>query len=263
MLEKGQKCKFGQPKRRMKTNLFNSLIKCCDGVFYQVKTNGGFKSDDEGNICGFSDISVRYHRKCYQNYTNSRNLSFRVFGEDDSSPHVSAEESGVRTRTSTISFDSSKCIFCDCIKKKGDACLVNVCSSEVQQTICDIVSKINDYALSTKVLHQDLTAIEAKYHRNCLSVYKRRADRVQKDTGQESKTVDPYTESFTELLKVIEGDIKMDKAFEMKTLLVQYETFLQKFGIASYRAEKLKKRLSNYFKDKLTFHKPRGNICPN
>ena len=51
----------------------------------------------------------------------------------------------------------------------------------------------------------------------------------------------------------------MGKAFEMKTLLVQYEAFLQKFGIASYRAEKLKKRLSNYFKDKLTFHKPGGN----
>ena len=34
------------PKDEGKQKLFNSLIKCCDGVFYQIKTNSGFKSDD-------------------------------------------------------------------------------------------------------------------------------------------------------------------------------------------------------------------------
>ena len=246
------------PKQEGRQKLFSSLITSSDSIFDRVKSNNGFKSDDEGNIIGFSDILVRYHRKCYQNYTNCRNLSFRLLGEDGPSKEVSDEDSGVRTRTSTKAFDSSKCIFCDLVKKKGDACLVNVCSSDVQHTIFDIVSKINDYDLSTKVLHQDLIAVEAKYHRNCLSVYKRRADRTKKELAPEYKPVDPYAEAFTEFIKVIEGDLRIGKAFEMTALLIQFETYLQKFGIASYRGEKLKKRLSNYFKGKLTFHKPAG-----
>ena len=120
------------------------------------------------------------------------------------------------------------------------------------------MSKINDYDLSTKVLHQDLIAVEAKYHRNCLSVYKRRADRVKKELAPESKPVDTYAEVFTEFIKAIEGDLRIGEAFEMTALLIQFETYLQKVGIASYNGEKLKKRLSIYFEGKLTFHKPAG-----
>ena len=42
----------------------------------------------------------------------------------------------------------------------------------------------------------------------------------------------------------------------MTVLRFQYETFLQKYGIASYRGEKLKKRFMKHFKGKVTFHKP-------
>ena len=47
------------PKEGGKQKLFSSLTKCCDSVFYRIKSNNGLKSDDEGNIFGFSDISVR------------------------------------------------------------------------------------------------------------------------------------------------------------------------------------------------------------
>ena len=96
----------------------NALITSSDNIFYRVKSNNGFKSDDEGNITGFSDILVRYHRKCYQNYTNCRNLSFRLLGEDGPTKEVSDKDSGVKTRISTKAFDSSKCIFCDLVKRK-------------------------------------------------------------------------------------------------------------------------------------------------
>ena len=46
--------------------------------------------------------------------------------------------------------------------------MYNVSTLELAQTICEIRSKIKDYDLSTKVLQQDLIAVEAKYHRNCL-----------------------------------------------------------------------------------------------
>ena len=244
------------PKEEGKQTLFNTLIKSGDSVFYKVKSNNGFVSDEEGNISWFSNITIRYNRKCYQNYTSARNVSFRSFRENEPSKDVPAKEPSVRTRTKTIAFDKTKCIFCDCVKKKGNSTLFNVSTLELVQTIRDIASKVNDYDLSTKVLHQDLIALEAKYHKNCLSANKRRADRTDAQAESGSKQVDPYAEAFRELMQEIEADLRMGKAFKMTSLRTQYETFLKTFGIDSYRGEKLKKCLINYFGGELTFHRP-------
>ena len=53
-----------------------------------------------------------------------------------------------------------------------------------------------------------------------------------------------------------EDDRRMGKAYEITALRIQYEKYLKTFGITSNRNEKLKKRLTNYFGGKLTFHKP-------
>ena len=105
---------------------------------------------------------------------------------------------------------------------------------------------------------QDLIALEAKYHRNCLSAHKRRADRTDKQTESRPKPLDPYVEAFREVMNETEDDIRMGKAYEITTLRIQYEKYLKTFGITSYRNEKLKKRLTNYFGGKLIFHKPTG-----
>ena len=47
------------PKEEGKQTLFNTLIKSGDSVFYKVKLNNGFVSDEEGNISGFSNITIR------------------------------------------------------------------------------------------------------------------------------------------------------------------------------------------------------------
>ena len=63
------------PKEEGKQTLFNTLIQSGDSVFYKVKSNKGFVSDEEGNISGFNNITIRYHRKCYQNYTSAKKTS--------------------------------------------------------------------------------------------------------------------------------------------------------------------------------------------
>ena len=105
--------------------------------------------------------------------------------------------------------------FFDCLKRKGDNTLYNVSTLELAQTICEIASKISDYDLSTKVLQQDLIALEAKYHRNCLSAHKRRADRTDKQAESRPKPLDPYVEAFRELMNEAEDDIRMGKAYEI------------------------------------------------
>ena len=81
------------------------MIKSGDSVFYQVKANNGFATNEEGNISGFSNITIQYHRKCYQNYTGTKKVSFKLFGEKEPSKELSEKEHSVRTRTSTVAFD--------------------------------------------------------------------------------------------------------------------------------------------------------------
>ena len=67
--------------------------------------------------------------------------------------------------------------FCDCAKRKCDVELRNISTPRAQQTI------------RTKVLEQDLIALEAKLHDNCLStyVYILKAERVKKKKKQTKK----------------------------------------------------------------------------
>ena len=67
--------------------------------------------------------------------------------------------------------------FCDCAKRKCDVELRNISTPRAQQTI------------RTKVLEQDLIALEAKLHDNCLStyVYILKAERVKKKKKKKKK----------------------------------------------------------------------------
>ena len=43
-------------------------------------------------------------------------------------------------------------MLCDCIKKRGDAGLVNASATDLQATICSVTTTLNDYNLSSKAL---------------------------------------------------------------------------------------------------------------
>ena len=59
---------------------------------------------------------MNYRRKCYQNYTNKKTISLKLFKEEEPSKDVSLQDErtavqGIRTRKSAVPFDKTKCIF--------------------------------------------------------------------------------------------------------------------------------------------------------
>ena len=81
--------------------------------------------------------------------------------------------------------DVSKCLFCGCLKKHGDRCLVQICTFPVQEKIKDAAKELGDHGLLTKVLGNDLIALEVKYHKNCLAEIMTKAKRRESRPSNE------------------------------------------------------------------------------
>ena len=105
-----------------------------------------------------------------------------------------------------------------------------------------------------KVQGQDLIALKAKYHKNCLSRYFLKVKGPQ-DTSENIQYV--YGEAFNHLMDVIDDDFNQGAAFGTTVLLEKYKRHLNELGMTDtthYRTEKLKKRLINFYGNKIVFH---------
>ena len=59
---------------------------------------------------------MNYDRKCYQNYTNKKTISLKLFKEEEPSKDVPLQDESaavqcIRTRKKAMPFDKTKCIF--------------------------------------------------------------------------------------------------------------------------------------------------------
>ena len=207
---------------------------------------------------------VLYHRKCYQSYTSKENISRRKRPlDDDNSPQPGSSCDSRQfdervTRKSVQPYSSNKCIFCNCGKKRGDSKLYQVRTTDIWEKIEKAAEVVNDAELLIKVQNQDLIALDAKYHKNCLAVILMKADCQEKNPLIDDDS-DIFTSSFQKLIDDVDQPMKEGKAYELTELLEVYRNYLTEGGYqnsSSYRSEKLKKRLQNHYGNALTFHQP-------
>ena len=134
--------------------------------------------------------------------------------------------------------------------------MVNVSSTELQETIRNAADSLNDGTMLAKVQCYDLIACKAKYHKNCLGKYLRSSSRASIET-QSVESNDIFSDAFQQLIHEISERFERGAAFDMSHLLKRYIYYLHQAGYAnadSYRAERLKVRLKRHFKDKINFH---------
>ena len=105
----------------------------------------------------------------------------------------------------------------------------------------------------------DLIAAEAKYHKSCHSQYVSKTNlKIQlfKEVSMQDESL--YSKAFQKIAGEIEGGITRGEAYDMQSLLSRFKVALTEQGVEtaeSYRSEKLKRRLQNYFGDLLVFQK--------
>ena len=104
----------------------------------------------------------------------------------------------------------------------------------------------------------DLTASEAKYHRNCYSLY------ILKKDPKAEECNSLHEVSFQELVAEITRGIREGKAYDITTLLTMYQSNLESKDVdaSSYSKQHLKARLQKHYGDELIFHTPTARFKP-
>ena len=172
-------------------------------------------------------------------------------------PSTSGQSSLPLLRSKSHVFDSTKCIFCYCKKKRGDTNLINVCTWELHNKINDVANTLGDEQLHTKIQGTDLIAKEAKYHKNCLGNALNKAERkVPSGTGSPLE-LDTFSQAYQMILDDISPKLQAGVAFEMSELITKFRNRLSECECSdpeAYRPEKLKSHLQKHFGSKITFH---------
>ena len=148
------------PTEKGLATLHNAMKNMNDSCFNEQKASSIL---DDNSL-----IPVKYHRICYQNYTSKHNQFYRQgidFGQG-----CNTEIHDYLTRSEAERMDVSKCFFCGCLKKHGDRSLVQIRTFSEQGKIKNAAKELGDHGLLTKVLCNDLIALEVKYHKNCSQV---------------------------------------------------------------------------------------------
>ena len=109
----------------------------------------------------------------------------------------------------------------------------------------------------TKLTNNDLIALEAKYHNNCLAEVLTKAKRRQSSTSGPRGNLATFDAAFESLISDIRTDLNQGAAFDVSFLLTKYKEYLRHAGYDnydSYKSERLKARLNNYFKEAMIMH---------
>ena len=114
------------PTERRLSTLHNAMKTMSDSCFNEQKASSIL--DDNSFL-----IPVKYHRIYYQNYTSKFYQSYRQGIDFDQG--CSIDTHNYLTRSGAKTMDVSRCLFCGCLKKRGDGSLVKICIFPAQEKI--------------------------------------------------------------------------------------------------------------------------------
>ncbi|CAH3173032.1 unnamed protein product [Porites lobata] len=109
---------------------------------------------------------------------------------------------------------------------------------------------------------RDTKAMEIKYHRSCYKNYihpKQLAKLEEQNCQEKDAGTEGYDRAFGKVEEFVEKEvIAAAKAIPMSTLIEKYTSFLTEEGVnvVTYRSTKLKNRLTRFFGERLSFHRP-------
>ena len=210
--------------------------------------------------------SISFHKSCRGAYTSKSNLKWRPKGKvldaatEGTSSLLSAPPARFTRGHPSSQFDIRRqCLICGLSSKRGEKLTQVVTGSgdATRERVIQASSARKDDVISLRMVkYPDLTAHNAKYHRSCYSHYisERNVNAaIRRCTSAEK----PEDLLFRKLVEHIEGTVLSNKKMvtSLSKLKYQYEEYssTESKGASPIYSWTLKKRLKNYFGDKLVF----------
>lgn len=219
-------------------------------------------------------LEVRFHKSCRATYTN-KFYSVEPTPETDTLPESASESTLKRKspRDGEVGFNiRTHCFICGRVKKLGNrkeplTCIEMGTGKPTREKTMKAAIERNDTVVHSRmILYKDLFAYDAKYHRSCYGHYiSERNVRYQvpgEDIIIESTLHD-------QAFQILSDEMKKTIFSELKTVATLSELnrrfieILHSTGIPaesadSYKARKLKQRLSKQFGDEISFISRKG-----
>ena len=223
---------------------------------------------DFGNHCFYDEVTnnVRWHKQCYSSYASKSNIQYFIDSETvenvcSVSTSATSTSSCTRSKVDTAIDFTTVCMFCEKAKHKGNKRMIRVEYEKFWTTLESVCDKKEDNYLCLKIGgdFSKLPALEARYHKECHSAY-------TKETFQK-KYIDPsaYENAFEIFRTDFEKQILIEKrAVSMDKLLKKYrycliQCELMEEEAEKYEAKRLKRRIEQYYGDKVVFADQRMN----
>lgn len=108
----------------------------------------------------------KWHKSCYLKFNSTKLL--RAQRKRSLEPPVEQRRS--KRHSSSTQILGPSCIFCDDVSGELHQCSTMTLDQELRR----MAAEMQDTSLISRISGGDLIAIEARYHRNCLAVYKNR-----------------------------------------------------------------------------------------
>lgn len=165
---------------------------------------------NEGGPESFLQNRAKWHKSCRLKFAHSKLTKLqdqlkRKLGHDDGE---GSKRKSKRQSMSTA--DQGVCIFC--MEPATWNRQLHSCSTmELDRELKRMATELEDTTLLAKISGGDLVAIEAKYHRNCLSTYRNRYRSVQRashrtETDDGSRQLE--ARAFAEIVNYIESSVE-------------------------------------------------------
>jgi len=222
-----------------------------------LKSSSQIRNDEIGQCLesrkGGTDMSIFYHRSCYQSYTSKRNLSFFSEHASQEKPKI-VEPKHTRANTHKMT-DWSTCFICH--SRKRDK-LHRVRTGPRQATVRKAAEARDDQDMLGLLEGEDLFAKNAIYHSTCMASYISTHNMSSGQYQQDVPQSDEHQNAFSHLVDEIDTDLRGGKAFKMKNLLHRFKTILGDNEETSYTTQKLQRQLKHHYGDAIVVHSQRG-----
>lgn len=188
--------------------------------------------DGQGIAVTLSQHNARWHKTCHMKFTQEKveraRKKISKVRETETSP-LKGRLRGAFPGSSSKIDKSLYCFFCDDRVEKG---YHRAATAQIDANVRKMATELRDTRLLAKLSSGDMTAIDAVYHKQCLTAFcNRHRTFVRKEDQKEYPDVTPESIAFAELVSYIEESRQekqhTEHIFKLSNLVRLYRSRLQ------------------------------------
>ena len=223
--------------------VLNSAAKRQDKVYYRLHGTSAVATE-----------SIKYHRQCYQSYTNNRNivfcrkrqasLSFTETYMETGEPHTKLPKLQRKQTNWNI------CVICQCISYCKNRTLHKIQTEDSANSLKEAAHERNDEEMLTRIETVNLIATNAVYHKNCKPTYESsRSIRAAQKYATDQEVNEYYDQAFQQLIADVHVGLMFERQIFTLTQLLQClkSKFPSGEDVSALRADKLQKKLIEHY----------------